>query len=265
MHAQTSLSHPLQRTAGNENTAILKIIAIVSMLVDHAGAAFFPAIDELRLLGRIAFPLFAWGVVVGAEYSRNIWRYALRLLVVGIIAQPCYMWGLNHKWNEFNIFATLLLGLLAIAGIKEKKWGSHIWAPILSILIACAIHVDYGWKGVLLILSLYAARKNKGALACVMIVFCLFWSAGSYSISNFFGIRLPSRIPLMGNASDLITAIKRVQFWAILALPLMLVPMRFPVRLPKWIGYSAYPVHLLIYGLIRHWDQVVSFIQGFLN
>ena len=62
------------RTGGNENKTFIKLLAVLFMFIDHIGVAFFPGVYELRLLGRIAFPLFAWGMVTGAVYTRNIWK-----------------------------------------------------------------------------------------------------------------------------------------------------------------------------------------------
>ncbi|MBR1585468.1 MAG: hypothetical protein IJ662_08020 [Clostridia bacterium] len=239
------------RTAGNENTGLLKLIAILCMIVDHAGAAFFPQYREMRVIGRIALPLFAWGLVVGCCYTRNIWKYALRIFLVGLIAQPCYMLGLNHKWYQWNVFATLLLGVLAIAGIRKKWYGSHVWAPILAILAACAVQMDYGWKGVAFILILYACRERKATIAAGMTAFCLYWGYGSSSLTSFLGIPAVRSISFLPQAGTLLMTLAQIQFWAILALPLILIPMRGRISLPKWAGYAAYPVHLLIIGLIR--------------
>lgn len=244
---------PSPRTAGNENTGLLKLIAIFCMIVDHVGVVFFPQVPDLRLIGRIAFPLYCWCVVVGADYTRNIWKYALRLLIVGLISQPCYMWALGHGWSELNIFATLLTGLLAIAGVQAKRWGSQFWAPILSILLACAVKMDYGWQGVALILLLYAARKNRPALAAVMIAFCLYWGNGTFILTGVFGIPLPTRVSFLPHGTSLFSAISRVQFWAILALPLMLLSTPWRIRMPKWVAYAVYPVHLLVIGLVHFW------------
>lgn len=252
------------RIAGNKNTSFLKIIAIACMLIDHAGVVFFKNAAEMRLIGRIAFPLYAWCIVVGGEYTRNIWLYALRLLIVGLISQPLFMWGLNHQWNELNIFATLLLGLMGIAGSRERKWGSQFWAPALVIALSCMIQVDYGWEGVLLILCLWACRKQKSALIAVMICFCLFWGQGTFNIGSLFGIRIPSSYSFLPKGYKLTSAITKIQFSAILALPLMLIPMNFSFRLPKWIAYSVYPAHLLILGIFRHWDQITAFLAGLL-
>lgn len=250
MHS-AALSSP--HTAGNENTGFLKLIAILCMVVDHVGAAFFPQVTELRLIGRIAFPLYCWCAVVGAEYTRNIWKYILRLLIVGLISQPCYMGALNHGWAELNIFATLLTGLLAIAGIRQRRWGSQVWAPMLSLFAACAIKMDYGWQGVTLILLLYAARKNRSALAAVMIAFCLYWGNNSFMLTRIFGLPLPNRIYFLPYGTTLFSSLSRVQFWAILALPLMLLSTPWQVRLPKWAAYAAYPAHLLIITLLHLW------------
>ncbi|MBQ9262762.1 MAG: hypothetical protein IJ189_00960 [Clostridia bacterium] len=241
------------RTAGNENTGVLKVLAIVFMIIDHAGAVFFPQYRDMRLIGRIAFPLFCWCLVVGCCYTSNIWKYALRILVVGLISQPCFMLGLGHEWYQLNVFATLLLGVLAIAGIQKKWRGSHIWAPILAILAACAVQMDYGWRGVALILMLYACREKKGAIAAVLTAFCLYWGYGTFKVTSFLGVPLITSISFLPQAGGIFMALTQVQFWAILALPLMLIPMKRKSILPKWIGYGAYPVHLLIFAAIKYW------------
>lgn len=244
----TDMQHP--QTAGNENTGLLKVIAIIFMMIDHAGAIFFPKIMELRVLGRIAFPLYAWCAVVGVCYTRNMGKYALRLLVLGIVSQPFYVLALSHDWAEWNIFATLLLGILALWGIREKKWGSQIWAPVLALLISCMVEVDYSWKGIAVILLLYMARKNRGGLIAALTTFCLYWGSGTVGITHIFGIRLPVYYSFMPHGSSLLSAITKVQFWAILSLPLIAIPMGKKMYLPKWIAYGAYPVHLLLYYLI---------------
>ncbi len=270
------------RTAGNENTSLIKILAIALMIVDHVGAAFFkwPASVELRFFGRIAFPLFAWCMAVGAEYTRNIWKYLLRLLIVGVIAQPCYMQALHHEWHELNVYATLFFGMAGIAGVRVRKFGSQIWGPILALIAPLLIKMDYGILGVFLVLGLYACRKSKGAIACFFSAFCLFWGISSgtvittifgveiprtlpatVAINSIFGISLPHAINLSLYISGFWNAIRYLQFWAILALPLMLIPMGKRFKAPQWIWYAAYPGHLLVIGAIRHWPEIRLFLE----
>lgn len=266
--AQGSLAAP-PRTGGNENKDLIKLVAVLFMIVDHVGVAFFPRVYELRLLGRIAFPLFAWGIVTGVEYTRNVWKYALRVLIVGVISQPCFVYAMNHGWAELNVFATLLLGLLGIAAIRENRFGSRYWGPVLAILLSCAFKMDYGFQGVLFILLLYGARKSRASIASVMIAYCLYWGFGTVALKEVFGQPVPAQISFrfgeavitLPQSAKLLTHISQIQFWAVLALSLILLPMRSRKKgfhLPTWVGYSFYPAHLAVIAVIRHWNEITA-------
>jgi hypothetical protein len=220
-------------------------------VIDHVGAIFFPSLIVFRVIGRIAFPLFAWGIAVGAEKTKNWPLYALRLLLVGVVTQPFYMLALNHTWSQFNVMATLLLGLLAIAGIRSKWYLSQIWAPILCLLLAAAFQMDYGWRGVLLIILMYFTRASKGGLAALMTAFCLYWGGGGSVIPRDWISNL-TQTPFqpLNNALFEFFSLFRLQSLAILALPLMLIQTNSGYRMPKWLGYIAYPGHLLILWLL---------------
>lgn len=56
----------------NLNTDMLKIIAIISMLIDHIGHVFFPEEAAFRWIGRLAFPIFSYCLTVGLVYTRSI-------------------------------------------------------------------------------------------------------------------------------------------------------------------------------------------------
>lgn len=232
-------------------TGWLKILALVFMFIDHSGKMLFPQIPEMRLLGRIAFPLYAWCMVVGFHYTRSVPKYLLRIAAVGLISQPLYMVALNHTWDQPNIFLTLLLALLGLWGLREKRWGSHIWVPAAVLLLAVFLKVDYGWRGVLLILLLYAVQDKRAGIAAVMIPFCLFWGAESRSVAGYFGgvLQWMTTTPgIMGIAPYLL----KLQTMALLGLPLILFPLKHErdLRLPFWVSYGIYPAHLvLLWGL----------------
>lgn len=236
----------------NSDSGLLKLVAIVTMIVDHVGAVFFPQLTWMRIIGRIAFPLFAWGIVIGAVRSRNWPRYALRLGVAALVTQPVYMLALGHQLYEGNVLFTLLLGLAAIVGIREKWHGSHVWAPALCITTAIFVQMDYGWKGVLFILLLYGARNSRGALAGVMVAFCLYWGSTSMVLDNYLGLPAATAGGLFWTRlQGFLGQFLRLQALALLALPLMLCPTRSGLKLPKWFGYAAYPGHLLLIWLAR--------------
>ena len=87
----------------NHNTGLLGIIAVICMIIDHMGAVFFSGATWMRIVGRIAFPLFAWGIAIGAEHTRSFPRYAVRLLLLAIISQPFYMFALNHTLEQLMV------------------------------------------------------------------------------------------------------------------------------------------------------------------
>lgn len=228
---------------GNRDTTLLKIIAGVCMIVDHMGVRLFNNMIEMRIIGRIAFPLYVWCLVVGACCTRNGYKYALRLLAVGVISQPFYMLGLNHAWNQLSVFATLLTGYLGILGMRERKYGSQYWAPLLALALACVVKMDYGWKGVLLILLMYMTRQDARGIAALMIAFCLFWGGNTIAVQSVLGYELSGGFW----DTDIVKPLLRVQALALLALPLILWPRQKRTREPfRWAGYLVYPGHLLL-------------------
>ena len=231
--------------AGNLATGWLRIIALVFMIIDHCGVTLFPNVPELRMLGRIAFPIYCWNLVVGFHFTRSVPKYLLRILVIGLLSQPLYAIAMNHAITKPNIFLTLLLGLLALWGIRENRWGSAVWAPFLTICLATVLGADYGWRGVVLIILLYAAQDRRSAIAAVMVAFFLFWGT-SYSVTrSYFGIPVNLSV-LPSFLSDPLSCFLRMETYALLSLPFILI--RFPKNLPTplWAGYAMYPAHLLL-------------------
>lgn len=203
----------------------LKLIAIVSMTVDHVGAILLPTMGWLRLIGRVAFPLFAFQLAVGYLHTRNLTRYALRLAVWGLIAQPIYMIAFGVRLWTLNIFATLLLGLLAIWGWDHHRW----WVVALALSLAAIqlwlpdVGPDYGLYGILLCLISFVLFRNREQLAIghgVLHVLAglMFW---------------PSQV------------------YAVASLPFILWPPRLHLRRLPELFYAYYPVHLALLVLIR--------------
>ena len=245
---------------GNTDTGLLKLLALVFMIIDHSGKMLFASVPEMRIIGRIAFPLYGWCLVVGSEYTKNIWRYALRIAIVGLVAQPFYMLGLRHTWVEPNIFLTLLLALLGIIAIKEHKYCSHIWGPTLAVVLGAVLHPDYNWPGVFFVLMLYGARKSRGGLFVAFLSFAAFWGGNGSPVTQVFGWRLPIfDIPYISNIA---TPFFRTQALAWMALPLILFSTNTRFKLPKWLGYAAYPGHLAILAAIVHYRAIADWIQG---
>ena len=240
--------------AGNTATNLLKIIALVFMFIDHAGKMLFPQIPELRMIGRIAFPIYVWCMIVGFHYTRSVPKYLLRVLIVGVISQPLYNLALNHTWKQPNVFLVLFLGLCALWGIREKKFLSQIWAPAAAILLATLLNADYGWKGVLLFILLYAVQDSRPGIAAVMVAFFLFYGSFFSVTKSFFGISFDVN-NLDPSLAKPLSSLLRMETYALFSLPLILIPFKKDLKMPRWIGYLIYPGHLaLLYAL----EQIVK-------
>ena len=111
------------RLKTNLDTDFLKLIAIVSMLIDHIGGAFFPEVGIFRWIGRLAFPIFCYCLTVGLLYTRSVKKYLLRLGIFALVSQPFYILAFHpvgqfaENLTNWNIFFTLFLSLLAMAGL----------------------------------------------------------------------------------------------------------------------------------------------------
>ena len=234
-----------RRPAGNTATTWLKIIALVFMFIDHTGKMLLPSVPEMRMLGRIAFPVYVWCMIVGFHYTRSVPKYLLRILIVGLVSQPLYVIAMNHSWRDPNVFLSLFLGLCAVWGIREKKYLSHLWAPAIALMAAIVAGADYGWRGVLLFILLYAVQDSRPGIAAVMVAYFMFWGT-SYSLTkSIFGLSIDLTV-LPGFLSSLLSPFLRMEAYALLSLPLILIRFKKDLKIPRWVGYALYPAHLAV-------------------
>ena len=150
------------------STFEIKVIAIVTMLIDHIGLAFFfplsPGYLLFRLIGRLSFPLFAWLIANGARHTKNSKKYAVRLFAFALISQFPFL--LFHQQRDptffrLNIFFTLCMGLLIIVLLKRIK-GKLVRSFIIlaAVVMAEVFQFEYGGTGMLVILIFYYFFNN---------------------------------------------------------------------------------------------------------
>lgn len=228
---------PLLKT--NLDTNFLKLIAIISMLIDHVGIVFFPEYPVFRWIGRLAFPLFCYCMTVGLLYTHDASKYLVRLAVFALVLQPFYIIVKNSQniavgFADWNIFFTLFLSLLAMWGFKERKW----WLFIVGVLVVSFFNFDYSYTGVILMLIFYLCRQ-KPALGVALYVVSYISQAILSGVLDS-----PSMLHIGGYAFGF-------QIFALLALPLIFARTKVSTKIPKQFFYTFYPAHLVVIGLVQ--------------
>lgn len=221
----------------NLDTNFIKLVAIISMTIDHIGAVFFPQYPVFRWIGRIAFPLFCYCLTVGMLYTHSIKNYLLRLSAFALISQPFWILAFNSDdimGNIFNlnIFFTLVVSLLAAWGFIEKKW----WLFIGSILLLCFVNFDYSITGLVLIMIFYLCRSHP---QIGLLLFTL-----TYLPSLFSSPEDPLALHLGGLSIGF-------EIFCLFALPFIYIHTNVHPKIPKWFFYIYYPAHLLVIYLVK--------------
>lgn len=167
----------------------LKCIAILTMLVDHIGAAVFArlllagegsaflysAYTVSRTIGRIAFPIFCFLLVEGFVHTHNRSKYAVRLFVFAALSEIPFDLAFSGSVLEFshqNVFLTLGIGFLTMWGfwaVEQKGRWNPVLRKGLQAVILCTgmaaayiLRTDYDMLGVLCIMALYVFRGMRG-------------------------------------------------------------------------------------------------------
>ena len=236
MEPQQLPAQPKLKT--NLDTDFLKLIAIISMLIDHVGGNLFPQYPAFRWIGRLAFPIFAYCLTVGLLYTRDIKKYILRLSVFALISQPFYIfathpWDWQAEWMNLNIFFILVVSLVAMWGLHTQKW----WLLVAMFLLASLVNFDYSSQGIILMLIFYFCR-NKPAMGAGLYV--LTWLPALWSGY----LEDPLSVVIGGHA------INWTVFGLLSVFPIF-IPTHTGVKIPKWFFYGFYPAHLAVIGVIR--------------
>ncbi len=235
----------------NANT--LRLLACALMLCDHMWATVVPGNVWMTWLGRLAFPIFAFQIAEGLFHTSNFKKYAIRLLIFGIVSEIPFdlVYGstILYPFHQ-NVMFTLLLGLLAIKALDNAKEKGGIASLTLGILIAalCTLaaaitFTDYGAMGVLTIIAFYIFRDFKFAWLGQLVFMIL------ANMIFFQGEYLP--LTIAGHYFEFQT-----QGFAIFALiPIWLYNGKKgkTSKALQYGFYAFYPVHLLVLYLIFHY------------
>lgn len=198
---------------------MLKLLALLFMITDHLGVFFFDNNLYMRIIGRFAFPLFAYMLVVGEKNTKNIFAYIYRLAILAIISQlPFMLLG----YGGLNIIFTLLIGLVYLRLSRMMPDESFI-ILLFALVAAQFLRADYGAFGILLI-WLYSEKFDEKFDSKKQFLFC----NALIHLGAVFALDFPI-----------------YQLASFFAFPLF----RFSSRLawlPSRLYYLAYPLHFIL-------------------
>lgn len=208
----------------------LKILALITMTVDHIGMLLFPRVELFRIIGRIAFPIFAYMIAEGCTYTHSRGKYLLQMASLALVCQLVYFFAMGSLYMCVLVTFSLSIGLIYALDLGRSRKGIF-WAVPLGMLLLVFLltlvlprlltgtdyGVDYGFWGVMLPIFAYlgVSKKDKFAL----------FSAGMILLNRSYG---------------------GIQWYALLAL----LPIYFydgtggKVKM-KYLFYIYYPAHLV--------------------
>lgn len=219
----------------------IKIIAVVSMLIDHIGVLFFPEMVCFRIIGRIAFPLFAFFIAEGFFYTKNKHKYLWLLIFFAVVAiYPYYLF--TGYWFKFNILFTFAFSVIIMLLIEKIMTSKNLDKFAYSFLLALLLLfisllsmlniLNYGIFGVILPVLLWLTKKNK-ALQLTVFVFVLILQ--SFEIMLFNSFIIPTQI------------------FSLLAVIIVLFYNGQKGKLDlKYFFYLFYPLHFIILWCINY-------------
>ncbi len=250
---------------------ILKLIAILTMLIDHVGATFFPNIITFRIIGRIAFPIFAYQLTLGYKYTSNLKSYFKRIFIFACISYLPYAVFLGHfvgdvfhpNFIAFNVmflldYAIIMLIIfdktkLIISNYLITKSNNLMIKSIIYSLVLIFIIIlpeiltitiphfmfSYSTYGLLMILFFYIFDNNFTML-----------------IHSFLFISCINFLSLYINSSDMNYVIYKVCLQSFCIMAYFIIRyfknIQFEFKLNKYFAYYFYPVHICILIAIKY-------------
>ena len=146
-------------------------MAMAFMLCDHIWVALVAGNDWLTCIGRIAFPIFAFMTVEGYFHTKDLKKYAKRLLFFALVSEiPFNLLSGGAIINPVhqNVLWTFLIGI-GLIWLNEKfsdrnkifrvlvGAGSIVLGFFLGLITFC----DYHYAGIITVLVFYFFRGRK--------------------------------------------------------------------------------------------------------
>lgn len=231
----------------------LHILAMVCMLCDHLWGTIVPGNDWLTCIGRVAFPIYAFLIVEGYFYTKDLKKYVKRLLLFAVLSEIPFNLAMGSRVFypvHQNVLWSFLIAIGLICWNENVKRSKKLWQRILVFVLSVVVSyvlglltmVDFYHAGLLTVLVFYATRNlgwSKYLLQAVFLWYINVELLGGYSYE----------ISMFGQTYFVV----RQGFALLSLLPIWAYQgKQGPYnRGIKYLYYSFYPVHLLVLGILK--------------
>lgn len=213
----------------------LKLVALCTMTIDHIGAVLLPQYLILRIIGRIAFPIYCFLIVNGLFHTKNCKKYIGRLLLFALISEIFFdlaFFETIYEPKDQNVFFTLAIGLVMLYVIEKihdqpriKIYFLKVVMELLVVIFCCflayVLRTDYSFYGILMMYGFYMFQSN-GFMSFIFQAYM--------------------NVVVMGY----------IQSFAVISMPIIwLYNGKAGARKYKWLFYIYYPAHLLVLFLLK--------------
>jgi hypothetical protein len=207
----------------------LKLLAMLTMTLDHIGVQMFPGVLWLRIVGRLAFPIYAYMIAEGCAHTRNRRKYLLQMAGLALLCQLVYFFAMGSLFQCILVTFTLSILLIYSCDTGSRPLTALALLGVAFVTVALPrllpgtdFAIDYGFFGVLVPVAAYLGKTHREKLLFTAgALVALAWSVGD------------------------------IQWYSLVALlPLALYGGQRGKRRMKWLFYLYYPLHLAaIYGI----------------
>ncbi|MED5019777.1 TraX family protein [Paenibacillus chibensis] len=210
----------------------MQLIAMLTMLVDHLGMVWFEGQTWLRVIGRIAFPIYAYALVQGHIYTGSKTMYLTRLFALALLSQIPYQLALNP--HGLNVIATLLMAAMVMQLMDQTP---SLWVKGSMVIGAAAIMqifpFDYGAYGLFMVL-IFRWFRGERLVAAHLALNLLYLLA-----------YVPGGLVQMLSIAPTLLIVYGPNLWKRLE----------QIRVRKWLWRSFYPVHLAALAVLK-WAEL---------
>ena len=172
----------------------LKLLALLSMTLDHIGLQLLPRLEILRILGRLALPIFAYMIAEGCRYTRSRRRYLATMAAMALVCQSVYFFAMGSLYQCILVTFSLSIALIYLTDHAMHRQSAAAWLPALlgfgaayflsnvlpGLLPGTDYGIDYRFAGIVLpvLISLGRIKREKLALTAVGLVLLALQSGG---------------------------------------------------------------------------------------